>query len=194
MSIVDQVGQATTQQPQSATGTWVIDPVHSFAEFSVKHMMVATAKGRFTTLEGTLQLDQANPANSSVVASIDIASIDTGEPKRDAHLRSADFFDVEKYPTIRFKSTRVERTGDDRAKVYGDLTIRDVTRPVVLDTELEGIVEKDGYGKTRAAFTATTEINRKDFGVNWNAALETGGVALGDRVKITLHIAAVTQA
>ncbi len=192
MSIVDQVGQATTQQPQSATGTWVIDPVHSFAEFAVKHMMVATAKGRFTKLEGTLQLDEANPANASVVASIDIASIDTGEPKRDGHLRADDFFNVEQYPRATFRSSRVEPVDEEHAKVYGELTIRGVTRPVVLDVEFEG-QGKDAYGNQRAGFTATTAIDRLDYGIKWNPALETGGFVVANRVKLTLHISAVKQ-
>ena len=182
----------TTTTPQVSTSTWVIDPVHSFAEFSVKHMMVATAKGRFTTLEGTLQLDEANPANSSVVASIDVASIDTGEPKRDAHLRADDFFNVEQYPRATFRSTRIEPVDDEHAKVYGELTIRNVTRPVVFDVEFEG-QGKDAYGQQRAGFTAETAINRLDYGIKWNPALETGGFAVGNRVKLTLHIAAVRQ-
>jgi polyisoprenoid-binding protein YceI len=182
----------TTAATQATTGTWVIDAVHSFAEFSVKHMMVATAKGRFTKLEGTLQLDQANPANSSVVASIDIASIDTGEPKRDGHLRTDDFFNAEQHPQATFRSTRVEQTDEEHAKVYGDLTIRGVTRPVVLDVEFEG-QGRDAYGNQRAGFTATTAIDRLDYGIKWNPALETGGFVVSNRVKLTLHISAVKQ-
>ena len=182
----------TTATPQVGTSTWAIDPIHSFAEFSVKHMMVATAKGRFTTLEGTLQLDEANPANASVVASIDVASIDTGEPKRDGHLRSDDFFNVEQYPRATFRSTRVEQVDDERAKVYGELTIRDVTKPVVFDVEFEG-QGTDAYGNQRAGFTATTAIDRLDYGIKWNPALETGGFVVSNRVKLTLHISAVKQ-
>jgi len=182
----------TTATPQVGASTWVIDPVHSFAEFSVKHMMVATAKGRFTKLEGTLQLDEANPANSSVVASIDISSVDTGEPKRDAHLRADDFFLAEQHPQATFRSTRVEQTDEEHAKVYGDLTIRGVSRPVVLDVEFEG-QGKDAYGNQRAGFTVTTAIDRLDYGIKWNPALETGGFVVSNRVKLTLHIAAVKQ-
>ena len=182
----------TTTATQAATGTWVIDPIHSFAEFSVKHMMVATAKGRFTTLEGTLQLDEANPASASVVASIDVASIDTGEPKRDGHLRSDDFFNVEQHPRATFRSTRVEPVDEEHARVYGELTIRDVTRPVVFDVEFEG-QGQDAYGNQRAGFTATTAIDRLDYGIKWNPALETGGFVVGNRVKLTLHISAVKQ-
>ena len=192
MSIVAQGRQATTQQPQSATVTWEIDPLHSFTEFAVKHMMVATAKGRFTKLEGTLQLDEANPANSSVVASIDVASIDTGEPKRDAHLRADDFFNAEQHPQATFRSTRVEQTDEEHAKVYGELTIRGVTKPVVLDVEFEG-QGRDAYGNQRAGFTATTAIDRLDYGIKWNPALETGGFVVANRVKLTLHISAVKQ-
>lgn len=173
-----------------ALSTWTIDPVHSVPEFAVKHMVVSTVKGRFTGIDGTISFDEANPERSSVVATIDAATIDTGEPQRDAHLRSADFFDVERYPHITFRSTRVERVGEDRYRIAGDLTIRDVTRPVVLDAEYEGQI-KDAYGKQRAAITATTQIDRRDFGLNWNAVLEAGGFVVSNTVKITLHIAAV---
>ena len=176
----------------TAVSTWVIDPSHSIAEFAVKHMMVSTVKGRFRSLEGVLTIDEANPANSSVTAAIDVASIDTGEPQRDAHLRSDDFFNAEQFPRLTFRSTRVERKSDEEWKVTGDLTIRDVTRPVTLDTEFEGQVT-DAYGKRRAAFTATTDFSRKAFGLKWNALLETGGAVVGDKVKVTLHIAAVRQ-
>jgi len=173
-----------------ALSTWTIDPVHSVPEFAVKHMVISTVKGRFTGVEGTITFDEAAPERSSVVASIAVASIDTGEPQRDAHLRSPDFFDVERYPTITFRSTRVERIDDERYRVTGDLTIRDVTRPVTLDVEYEGQI-KDAYGKQRAALTATTQIDRRDFGLNWNAVLEAGGFVVSNAVKITLHIAAV---
>jgi polyisoprenoid-binding protein YceI len=173
-----------------AISTWAIDPVHSVPEFSVKHMVISTVKGRFTKVEGAIMLDEATPANSSVKATIDVTTIDTGEAQRDTHLRSADFFDVEKFPTIAFTSSKVERKSDDEYKVTGDLTIRDVTRPVVLDVEYEGQI-KDAYGKQRAAFTATTQIDRKDFGLNWNMALEAGGFIVSNNVKVTLHIAAV---
>jgi polyisoprenoid-binding protein YceI len=176
----------------AAISTWTIDPVHSIAEFSVKHMVIATVKGRFRSLSGTLTVDEANPANSRVEASIDVASIDTGDPQRDAHLRSDDFFNAERFPQMTFRSTRVEHVEDDRWKVYGDLTIRDITREVVLDTEFDGRTV-GLYGKEVAAFTATTELNRKDFGLRWNALLETGGAVVGDRVRVTLHIEAVRQ-
>ena len=183
---------SATTTPQVGTSTWVIDAVHSSVEFSVKHMMVATAKGRFTKVEGTIQLDPANPAAASVVATIDTTSIDTGQAQRDGHLRTDDFFNAEKYPTATFRSTRVEVIDDENAKVYGDLTIRDVTKEVVFDVEFEG-QGKDAYGKQRAGFTATGAINRLDFGIKWNPVLETGGFAVSNRVKLTLHIAAVRQ-
>jgi polyisoprenoid-binding protein YceI len=178
--------------PHVGASTWVIDLVHSSVEFSVKHMMVATATGRFTRLAGTIQLDPANPAAASVVAMVDTASVDTGQAQRDGHLRAEDFFNATQYSTATFRSTRVEVLDDEHAKVSGDLTIRDVTRGVAFDVEFEG-QGKDAYGKQRAGFTATTSIDRRDFGIKWNTALETGGIAVGNRVTLTLHIAAVRQ-
>ncbi len=178
---------------ETAVRTWNIDPAHSIAEFAVRHMMVSTVKGRFGSLEGAIEADEANPLASSVRATIDVASIDTHDEQRDAHLRSDDFFNAEKYPHITFVSKRVERVDDENYRVVGDLTIRDVTKEVVLDTEFEGQV-RDPYGNQRAGFTATTQINRGDFGVNFNGVLETGGVIVGDKVKITLHIEAVRPA
>jgi polyisoprenoid-binding protein YceI len=179
----------TTAAP---TTTWAIDAGHSTAEFAVKHMMISTVKGRFGALEGSINLDQAEPANSSVTAAIDVASITTGEAQRDAHLRSDDFFNAEQFPQISFRSTRVEHRQGDEYRITGDLTIRDVTREVELETEFEGQIG-DPYGKQRAGFTAETTISRKDFGLKWNALLETGGAVVGDKVKITLHIEAVQQ-
>lgn len=169
---------------------WQIDPSHTVAEFAVKHLMIATVKGRFRNIEGRLHLDEAAPDRSWVEATIDAASIDTADPERDAHLRSADFFDVDRFPAMTFSSKTVERLNEDRWRVHGDLTIRDVTREVVLDTEFEG--ESVGMdGSRRAAFTAETTINRKDYDLNWNVALEAGGVLVGEKVKITLHVAAI---
>jgi len=182
-----------TAAPRSAAAnTWTIDPVHSIAEFAVKHMMVSTVKGRFRNLEGTVHLDEANPAASRVVASIDVGSVDTAEPQRDAHLRSDDFFNAEAYPKMTFRSTQVDRVDDTHWKVIGDLTIRGVTKEVVLDTEYEGQI-KDAYGKQRAAFSAETTLNRKDFGLKWNLLLEAGGVAVSDKVRVILNIAAVRE-
>lgn len=177
---------------QVGTGTWVIDSAHSFAEFAVKHMMVATAKGRFTKLSGTLKFDEANPAASSVEASVDVTSVDTGQPQRDGHLRNDDFFSADQYPEATFRSTRVELDGAEMAKVYGALSIRGITKDVVLDVEFEG-QGQDAYGKQRAGFTAQTTINRLDYGIQWNPAIETGGFVVSNRVKLTLNIAAVRQ-
>jgi polyisoprenoid-binding protein YceI len=182
---------ATATAP-AAVSTWSIDPVHSVAEFAVKHMMIATVKGRFRDLEGVIHLDEADPEASSVTASIDTASVDTSEPQRDAHLRSDDFLNAERYPKMAFRSTRVEQVDGSHWKITGDLTIRDVTKEVVLDTEYEGQI-KDAWGKQRAAFTAETVLSRKDFGLNWNLLIEAGGVAVGDKVRVTLNIAAVRE-
>ena len=181
----------TTTAP-TKTSTWTLDPMHSIAEFSVKHLVVATVKGRFRDLEATLQIDEANPENSLVEAKIAVASIDTNVEARDADLRSDNFFSADKFPYITFKSTRIERIDDERFKLTGDLTIRDVTKEVVLDGEYEGQID-DPYGNKRAGFTATTQISRNEFGVKWNQALEAGGVAVGDNVKITLHLEAIRQ-
>jgi polyisoprenoid-binding protein YceI len=178
---------------QTEVRTWSIDGAHSIAEFAVKHMMVSTVKGRFRTLRGAVHIEEDRPEHSSVEAEIETASIDTGVEQRDDHLRSDDFFSAGRFPSITFRSTRVERAGDDTWKVTGDLTIRDVTKPVTLDTEFEGETI-DAFGKRRAAFTATTTINRRDFGLNWNGVIEAGGVVVQDKVKITLHIAAVQEA
>ena len=181
-----------TTATQSATRTWTVDPAHSIVEFAVKHLVVTTVKGRFREFEGTVQIDEAHPENSSVSASIDVASIDTNVPDRDAHLRSDDFFNAEMYPKITFRSTGVERLDDTKFRIHGDLTIRDVIKEVVLDGEFEGQVD-DPWGNRRAAFTATTEISRKEFGVRWNQLIESGGAVVSDNVKITLHIEAVRQ-
>lgn len=178
---------------ETAVRTWNIDAAHSIAEFAVRHMMVSTVKGRFGSLEGVIEGDEAHPTASSVRATIDVASIDTHDEQRDAHLRSDDFFNAEKYPHITFASKRVERVNGDNYRVVGDLTIRDVTKEVALDTEFEGQV-RDPYGNVRAGFTATAQIDRTDFGVSFNGVLEAGGVIVGDKVKITLHIEAVRPA
>ncbi len=183
---------STTAQPQTGTHTWVIDPVHSAIEFSVKHMMVATAKGRFTKFEGTVTFDPQHPQNTAAVATIEVSSIDTGNDQRDEHLRTNDFFLAEQYPTATFRSTRIALEDDEKAKMYGDLTIRGVTKPIVLDVEFEG-QGQDAYGKQRAGFTATTAIDRLDYGINWNPALETGGVVVSNRVKLTINISAIRQ-
>jgi polyisoprenoid-binding protein YceI len=168
--------------------TWKIDSSHSLVEFSVRHMMITTVKGRFAEVEGSIELDEANHTNSSVDVQISAASIDTRSGDRDAHLRSADFLDAENHPYLTFRSSKVEQDGDEY-KVTGDLTIRGVTRQVVLDTELTGFGTTP-YGAKVAGFSAKTKINRKDYGLNWNVGLEAGGVLVGDEVKISLEIQA----
>ena len=172
--------------------TWNIDTSHSGVHFSVRHMVIAKVRGAFDEFSGTVELDEANPAASKVSVRIDAASIDTREEKRDAHLRSADFFDVENYPELTFTSTKVEKA-DDGYRVTGDLTIRGVTKEVVLAAESLG-AGKDPWGNDRIAFSATTAVNRKDFGLTWNQALETGGVLVGDKIEISLDVQAVKAA
>ena len=179
-----QAGQAVAQQ-----ATWNIDTAHSSAQFSVRHMMVATVRGEFTSTKGTVRWDGKNLATAVVEATIDAATIGTREPKRDAHLRSADFFDVERYPTLTFKSAKVEPIGPGKLRMTGDLTIRGVTRSVVFDVEGPTEAIKDNRGNQRVGASATATINRKDFGLTWNAALETGGVVVSDEVKIILDVA-----
>lgn len=169
--------------------TWQLDPAHSSATFSARHMMVTTVRGHFRALSGTLEFDPANPNASSVEATLDAASIDTNAADRDNHLRSPDFLDATAFPTITFKSTRVEMASGDSAKVYGDLTIRGVTRPVVLETEHLGI-QTNPWGKRVAGFTARTKINREDWGLTWNVAIEAGGVLVGKDITIDLDIEA----
>ena len=172
--------------PQTVTTTWNLDPAHSAAEFKVKHMMISNVKGHFTKLSGSLTLDESNLANSRVEATIDAGSIDTRDAQRDAHLKSADFFHVEKFPTLTFSSTGVRIIRDGELAVEGNLTVRGVTRKVVFTVEGPTPPTKDPWGNTRVAVSATTKINRKDFGLAWNAALETGGILVGDEVAITL--------
>lgn len=164
---------------------WAMDPMHSLIEFSVKHMMVTTVKGRFAKFTGDFDLNEENPAASKIDVTIDLASITTGDDNRDNHLRSPDFFDVATYPTATFKSTRIEKTGDDKFRVYGDLTLHGVTREVPLDVTYEGQT-KNMHGTRLVAFSANTTFNRKDFGLNWNVALETGGMLVSENVKISI--------
>ena len=177
-----------TPEVTTATSTWNIDPVHSVVEFKVKHMMISNVKGQFAGIKGTLTYNEQSVTDSHVEVTIDAASVSTQEPQRDAHLKSADFFDVEKFPTLSFKSTRVSRTGDGELKVAGDLTLHGVTRPVVLALEGPTPPAKDPWGNSRIAISATTRINRKDFGLTYNAALETGGILVGEEVTISLEI------
>lgn len=175
------------------SNTYQIDPSHSTASFSIKHMMIAKVHGGFEKLSGTLVYDAANPSKSSVQVAIETNSINTREPQRDTHLRSPDFFDVEKYPTITFKSTRVEGSGGE-LKVIGDLTIHGVTQQVTLDVDGPSDEMKDPWGNIKIGASGSTKIKRKDFGLTWNAALEAGGFLVGDDVTINLDVQFVKQA
>lgn len=169
---------------------WELDAAHSLIEFSVKHMMVSTVKGRFNKHSGVLELDEQNPSASKVDITIDVSSVYTGDEKRDGHLRSADFFDAEKYPTITYKSTKVEELSSERFRITGDLTMHGVTKEVVFDANLEGRA-KNPWGKNVAAFSISTSVNRKDFDLNWNVALEAGGVLVSEKVNINIEAEAV---
>jgi polyisoprenoid-binding protein YceI len=169
---------------------WNLDPVHTHIGFSVKHMMVTTVRGQFREYRGTVRLDPKDFSRSSFEGEIDVASIDTGVADRDNHLRSNDFFDAPNHPKIKFKSSRIEAKGEGEYVVHGDITIRGVTKPIALDVEFHG-TSKNPYGKTVAGLTASGSINRKDFGVSFNALLETGGVAVGEKVKLELEVEAV---
>lgn len=175
------------------TRTWNIDTSHSAVHFSVRHLVISKVRGAFSRFHGAIQYDDADPRRSSVTVEIDAASVDTREEKRDAHLRSPDFFDVETFPTLTFVSRKVVTEGDKVTKVIGDLTIRDVTREVTLEVEDNGRV-KDPWGGERIAFEARTRVNRQDFGLRWNMALEAGGVVVGDHVDITLEVEATAEA
>ena len=178
----------------TATTTWNIDPAHSVAEFKVKHMMISNVKGQFAKITGRLTLDESDLADSHIEALIEASSIETRDAQRDAHLKSADFLDVEKFPTLPFKSTRISLVRDGELAVEGDLTIRGVTRKVLFSVEGPTPPMKDPWGNTRVAVSATTKINRKDFGLTWNAALETGGLMVGEDISITLDLEFVKQA
>jgi polyisoprenoid-binding protein YceI len=179
--------------PGYVAGTWAIDPVHSEVSFTVRHMMVSKVRGRFDKFEGTI-VTAANPLDSSVTASVDLSSINTGQEQRDAHIRSADFFEVETYPTMTFASTGVRAAGDDFL-LDGDLTLKGVTKPVTFKLEVSGF-GPDAYGGTRVGFSATTEINRIDFGVSFNGPIPgvPGGVAVSEKVTINLEVEGVLQA
>jgi polyisoprenoid-binding protein YceI len=182
---------STTEQ-QAAVTTWKIDPAHSEIGFSVRHMMVTTVRGRFQDFTAEIELDEQNPARSKIRAEIDVASIDTRAPDRDNHLRSADFFDVANHPKMTFVSRSVERLDEHRYRIVGDLSIRGVTHEVVLDAEYGGR-GKDPWGGERMGATATTKIDRRDYGLTWNVALETGGVLVADEIKIHLELELVRQ-
>lgn len=165
--------------------SWSIDEVHTHISFAVKHMMVTTVRGQFKKYRGTVNLNPTDFTRSSIEGEIDVASIDTGNSQRDDHLRTGDFFDAPNHPTIKFKSTRIEAKADQEYVVHGDITIRGVTKPIALEVEFLG-TSKNPWGKTVAGLSAHASVNRKDFGVNYNALLEAGGVAVGEKVKIEI--------
>jgi polyisoprenoid-binding protein YceI len=172
-------------------GEYVIDPAHTSVEFIGRHLMITKVRGRFADVSGTITVDE-EPERSHVEVEIKVASIDTGEPRRDDHLRSPDFFDVEKYPAITFRSTEVEATSSGSWAVTGDLTVRDVSRPVTLQVAFDG-ASASPFGDERVAFSAAAEVDREDWGLNWNVALETGGVLVGKRIRIELNVQAVAS-
>lgn len=172
--------------------SWQIDSAHSEIQFSVRHMMISKVRGTFGSFSGTIELNEANPEAATVDVTVDVASIDTREEQRNQHLLSPDFFNAAEYPTMHFQSTKVERTGDKTAHLHGNLTIRDVTKPVVLDVEYQGQA-KSPWGTTSAGFSASGKLNRKDWGLNWNQALETGGVLVGEEVTMNIEVELVQQ-
>ncbi|MFF2962958.1 YceI family protein [Streptomyces sp. NPDC057963] len=175
------------------TGDYTIDPAHSSIGFTVRHAMVTNVRGTFGEHEGSLKLDGHNPAESTASIQVKIASIDTGIADRDGHLVSGDFFDAEKFPLMTFRSTRAEQLGGDTYRVTGDLTIKDVTRPLAIDLEFNGSAT-DVYGNERVGFEGSADILRSDWGLTWNAALETGGVMVSDKVRLTFDISAIKAA
>src|SRR5277367_4499426 len=184
--------QAASVGSAKATTEWDIDAAHSAAHFSVKHLMVSTVRGQFRKITGRVSLDEAQLNHSSLEVEIDAASIETGEAKRDGHLRSADFFDVEKFPKMTFRSTRIERKGEEFV-VTGDFTMHGVTRQLSLNVDSLSAQTKDPYGRLVRGVSATGKLNRKDWGLGWNAALETGGVLVGDEVKLQIDAELVAK-
>jgi polyisoprenoid-binding protein YceI len=172
----------------SHASTWQIDSAHTSAQFAVRHLMVSTVRGTMGKTTGVVTLDETDPTKSSVEAVVDVAGIDTREPKRDEHLKGADFFDVGKYPTVNFKSKKVTKVSDSKFQVTGDLMMHGVTKEIVLDVEGSPTPLKDPYGNTKLGGVATTKLNRKDFGIVWNSAMDGGGVVVGDSVDVTIDI------
>jgi polyisoprenoid-binding protein YceI len=168
-------------------GTWELDPAHSGIEFSVRHMMVSTVKGRFEKIKGTVDLDDKDVTKSTVEVTIDLSSVNTNEPKRDTHLKSPDFFDTAKFPSATFKSTKVQKAGKNKLKVTGDLSLHGVTKPVVLEVEGPTDAFKTPFGTTVRGVHATAKIDRKDFGIGWNKVLDNGGVVVGNEVSLDLN-------
>lgn len=173
--------------------SWQIDSSHSHINFTARHMMISKVRGNFENFSGTVNFDEENPANTTVKVEVDLTSINTRDDQRDGHLKSPDFFDVEKYPTMKFVSTRVEQIDENNGRLYGQLTIKDITKEVVLDVEYAGIA-KSPWGTESAGFSASGSLNRKEWGLNWNQALETGGVLVGDKINIEIELELVKQA
>jgi len=187
------VVSAVALSAPTLAATWQIDPAHSNVSFSVRHMMVSNVRGEFTKVSGTVEGDEKTPAQAVITATIDATSINTREAKRDDHLKSPDFLDVAKYPTIIFKSKKIEPSGSGQFKVTGDLTLHGVTKEVVLDVSDVTAPIKDPMGKTRAGAQASTKIDRKDFGINWSKVIDGGGLMVGDEVAISIDVEATTQ-
>jgi len=179
---------STTTSAPGTVSTWNLDPAHSVAEFKVKHMMISNVKGSFSGVSGVLHLDETDYTHSTVEASIPASSLKTGDDQRDGHLKSAEFFDTEKFPTLTFKSTNIDLIGGADYAVTGDLTIHGVTKSVTLAVEDVSEPSKDPWGNQRIGLAASTKINRKDFGLSWNSALETGGLLVGEEVTISLEV------
>ena len=173
--------------------SWQIDPSHSHITFTVRHMMISKVRGRFEAFSGSVNFDEANPANTTVNIEVDLTSVNTRDEKRDGHLKSPDFFDVEKYPTMTFVITRVEQIDAHNGRLYGSLTIKGISKEIVLDVEYAGTA-KSPWGSVSAGFSARGAVNRKEWGLNWNQALETGGVLVGDKINIEIELELVKQA
>jgi polyisoprenoid-binding protein YceI len=173
--------------------SWQIDSSHSHINFTARHMMISKVRGSFENFSGTVNFDEENPANTTVNVEVDLTSINTRDDQRDGHLKSPDFFDTEKYPTMKFVSTRVEQINENNGRLYGQLTIKDITKEVVLDVVYAGIA-KSPWGTESAGFSASGSLNRKEWGLNWNQALETGGVLVGDKINIEIELELVKQA
>ena len=187
------IAAALALSAPALAATWQIDPAHSNVSFSVRHMMVSNVRGEFTKVSGSVEGDEKAPTQAVINATIDASSINTREEKRDTHLKSADFLDVAKYPTITFKSKKIEPSGAAQFKVTGDLTLHGVTKEVVLDVSDVTPPIKDPMGKTRAGAHATTQIDRKDFGINWSKTMDGGGLLVGNDVDISIDVEATTQ-
>jgi polyisoprenoid-binding protein YceI len=186
IAVIAGLAAALSLPAAAATSTWQIDPAHSAAQFAVKHLAISTVRGAFTSVKGTVQFDDKDITKSSVDVTIEVNSVDTRQPDRDKDLRSDHFFDAEHFPTITFKSKRVEQLSPGKLKITGDLTIHGITKEVVLDVDGPTAPVKDPWGNQRMAINAATKINRQDFGVKWNATMDNGGVVVGDEVSITI--------